>query len=367
MEKLLELRDIILIPSVLNGGYQGSKMDYFITDNSEVTGVARSLPIFTSPMEAIVDSINWKVWQDNGIKPILPRTEDLQTRLEACCYIFSAFSIQEVKNYFMSQDKRGGRNQFHICIDCGNGHDANLIDLCHRLKQLYGQQILLMVGNVAYPETIINYSKAGIDYIRVGISSGSLVNKNKYGFHYPMASLIRDICQVKQKACIGLKVPQIIADGGILNVSDILKAIAIGADYVMIGRQFANLIEAAGTIYRKDKDKKGEETLEEVKNPENLLNLSPAELETLDLVRQYYGNTTPEVQAMRAGYNNIEEWRKQNPRIKVSDSTWEWIKINKSISNWIEEFKDCVDYGFMMTNSVNWKNFKDNVKFGRCK
>lgn len=365
MEKLLELKDIALIPAVVNNGYQGEKLDYFITDRSEVTGMARSLPIFTSPMEAIVDSINWKMWQDNGIKPILPRTEDLQTRLDACCYIFSAFSIQEVKTYFINQDKRGGRNQFHVCIDCGNGHDSGLIDLCHKLKQHYGQQMLIMVGNISFPETFINYSKAGIDYVRVGMTSGSLVDKNKHGFHYPMASLIHDICQVRSKACVGLKTPAIIADGGITEISDILKAVAVGADFVMIGGQFASLIEAAGTIYRRETNTKGEEMIEEVKNPENLLRMTQDELQTLDLERQYYGNTDPEIQAIRAGFDNFEEWKKQNPRVKVSDTAWKWIKVDRSITDWISDFRDCVDYGFMMTNSTNWKDFKDRIKYGR--
>ena len=367
MEKLLELKDVALIPGTLNGGYQGSKINYFVVDNNEVTGMSRSLPVFTSPMEAVVDSNNWKMWQDNGIKPILPRTEDLKTRLEACCFLFAAFSIQEIKDYFVNQDKRGGQNQFHICIDCGNGHDSALLELCHRLKHHYGQQMIIMAGNIANPETYVNYAKVGVDYIRVGISGGSLVNKNKYGFHYPMASLLHDINMVKTKACVGLRTPLIIADGGIATVSDILKAVAVGADYVMIGRQFARLIEAAGTIYRKSKDQKGEEMIEEVKNPESLLRLTQVELIGLDLERQYFGNTTPEIQAMRAGYENLDEWRKQRPRIKVSDSAWEWIKIDQSISDWIQEFKDCVDYGFMMSGATNWKEFRDKVKYGRVR
>lgn len=367
MEKLLELRDVALIPGTINNGYQANKFDYFVVDRNEVTGMSRSLPVFTSPMEAIVDSNNCKMWQDNGIKPVLPRTEDIEIRLNACCYLFSAFSIQEVKNYFMNSDKRGGRNQFHVCIDCGNGHDIALLDLCHKLKQHYGQQMIIMAGNIANPETYINYAKAGIDYVRVGISGGSLVDKNKYGFHYPLASLLHDINMAKTKACVGLKTPLIIADGGISSVSDILKAIAVGADYVMIGRQFASLVESAGTIYRKTKDQKGEEIIEEVKNPESLLRLSQTELISLELERQYYGNTTPEMQAIRAGFNSLEEWRKESPRIKVSDSAWEWITIDKSISDWIQEFKDCVDYGFMMSGSLNWKEFKDKIKYGRIK
>ena len=89
MEKYLELSDVMLVPDNLNSGWTNSgKLDYFVLDDQEVTGVPKSLPIFTSPMEAIVGVDNWKVWQDSGIKPILPRTVELGTRLEACGFIF---------------------------------------------------------------------------------------------------------------------------------------------------------------------------------------------------------------------------------------------------------------------------------------
>lgn len=363
MEKLFELKDIALIPSSSNTGYR-SKINHLTVDSADVTGMSQSLPIFTSPMEAIIDSNNWKVWQDQGIKPVLPRTEELETRLAACCYIFSAFSIEEVRSNFLSQNRRSMQNQFHVCIDCGNGHDSNLLELGHRLKQLYGQQLILMAGNIGSPETYINYCKAGFDYVRVGMSGGSLVDRNKYGFYYPMGSLLYDITMVKSKACIGLKPVKIIADGGIRSQSDVMKCIALGADYVMIGREFSKLIEAAGTIYRKT-EKDGEEIMEEVRNPESLLNIPLVELVSLDLVRQYCGNTTPEIQAIRQGYRNIEEWKKQNPRIKISDSSWEWIKIEESLQDWIRDFKDCVDYSFMMSNAADYETFRKNVKFGR--
>lgn len=364
MEKLLELKEIALIPTAINyGKYQQSKINYLISDELEITGVSNTLPVITSPMESIIDSNNWKIWQDNGIKPILPRTEGLETRLSACCYIFSAFSIQEIKASFVDQDRRGGRNQFHICIDCGNGHDSNLLDLCHKLKQSYGQQMLIMAGNIFNPETYINYSKIGIDYVRVG-SGGSLVNKNKFGFHYPMASLLIDINNTKNKACIGLKTPKIIADGGISSISDILKALALGADYVMCGRQFSKLLEAAGTVYKKSKNQNGEEIIEEV-NLSSLTGITKEELIKLNLERQYYGNTSIEMQALRAGFNTVEDWVKKKPKIKLSDSTWEWVPVNNLISNWIIEFKNCTDYGFMMSGALNWKEFKDKVKYGR--
>ena len=364
MEKLLELEDITLIPSTTNKGWLGNKINYLVRDAQEVTGIADSLPIFTSPMESVVGIGNWKIYQDSGIKPVLPRTEDVVTRLDACCYIFSAFSAGEVKTYFIDQDRRGIQSQFHVCIDAGNGHEVGIINLGMKLKEKYGNQIILMGGNIANPETYLTYSKFGFDYVRVGISSGSTVDKNFYGFHYPSASLLEAIKMVKSKMLgRGSNQPKIILDGGIHCHSDILKAIALGADYVMIGREFVRLVEASGTLWKKMEGNKG--GVEEVPGPEQYYGMAGYELSDLGLLRQYSGNTTPEMQALRAGYKNVPDWKKGSPKVRVSDSEWSWVKVESSLPCWIQELKECIEYGFMMSDAASWEEFVKNVKYGR--
>lgn len=368
MEKLLELSDITLIPREINNGWELGKINYFVDAPEEITGVNKSLPIFTSPMEAIVGVDNWKVYQDQGIKPILPRTVDLPTRLDACGYIFSAFSIQEVIDNFLNCDLRGSQVQFHICIDSGNGHDTKLLDLGSKLKQLYRNQVILMGGNIANPQSYVSYSRNGFDYVRVGISSGSIVDKKKFGFHYPMASLLGSISQIKKSNKAQLRPVKVIADGGITCQSDVMKAIAMGADYVMIGKEFSKLLEASGTLYKRTtKQDPDSDTIEEVKNPEKLLSLTEAELDELNIVRQYFGNTTPEMQALRAGFTDISEWRQENPRIRITDSEWVWVKVTRSLRDWIKDFKECVSYGFMMSGATGWNEFKEKVLYGRIK
>ena len=222
-----------------------------------------------------------------------------------------------------------------------------------------------MGGNIGNPGTYLEYAKAGFDYIRVGIASGSLVNQDKFGFHYPMASLLSDIQNLKKGAGIGLRPVKIIADGGIYNHSSILKAIALGADYVMIGKQFASLLEAAGTIYRKIKSPEtGEEILDEVTGIDDFAH--PDELEVLDLIRLYQGNTTLEMQALRYGYSDVHGWKKSNNwKLRLVDSGSEWVKITSNLYQWLEDFKDIVKFGFMMSGASNWKEYKENIKIGK--
>ena len=359
MEKLLELDDIILYPSELNNGYQINKYNYGVLDDIDKIS---SLPIFTSPSDAIVDRNNWRIWSKEGIRPILPRTEDINIRLDGCQYIFAAFSLPEVKEHFISRGKRNSQYQFRVCIDCGNGGDIEIFNISTQLKKIYGQQINIMAGNLGNPKTYIDYCKAGIDYVRVGISSGSLVDYNRYGFYYPMAQLLIDIVGIRNTSCIGLKPTKIIADGGINNAVDILKCIALGADYVMCGRQFVRLIEAAGSIGRKSETT---DTYEEISKEEASRLLSKLGPKESKLKRLYCGNTTYEIQAKRAGYSNIDDWMDGGCKTKPTDSRTEWVTVNSTIKEWIVDMYDKFNYAFAMSNAVDWKTYKQNIKYGR--
>ena len=359
METLYELKDITLLPSVKNNGHLTGEI-YSVIDKDDNT---ESYPIFTAPMEAIVGKETVKSYIDHGIRPILPLTEPINLRLEWCQWIFCAFSLSEVKQHFLIQDKRSSRTQFHVCIDAGNGHDIEMLDICKKIKQLYSNQVLVMGGNIGVPEAYVEYCKAGFDYIRVGLNSGSLINRHKYGFHYPMASLLMGIKNIKTSTAVGLpKLTKIIADGGIEQPSDIMKAIALGADYVMIGREFARVLEAQGVVYKKTKVN-GKASMEEV-NPDTLIGMSGFNARNNCLRRQYFGNTCEETRAKRAGFQSVEDWKKTRPSVRVIDSSWEWIDIDCNLAEWTTDFQMCVYYGFMMTGSKNWLDYQKNVRYG---
>jgi hypothetical protein len=361
IEKLLELEDIVLYPSELNNGYQIPKYNFGVIDDLDKSS---SLPIFTSPSDAVVDKTNWRTWAKEGIRPVLPRTEDIDVRLDGCQYIFAAFSLPEVKEHFISRGKRNSQYQFRVCIDCGNGGDIEIFNTATQLKKIYGPQINIMAGNIGNPKTYINYCKAGIDYVRVGISSGSLVDYEKYGFYYPMAQLLIDILGLRNTSCAGLKCTKIIADGGIGNPVDILKCLALGADYVMGGRMFVRLIEAAGPIHRKALQD-GVEFMEEISREDAINSLSELGPKDAKLKRLYCGNTTYETQAKRAGYSNVDDWMDGGCKTKPSDSKIEWVSVSGTLKTWLLEMYDRFNYAFAMSNAVDWKTYKQNIKYGR--
>lgn len=217
----------------------------------------QKLPIFASPMSAIVNVENFHIWEMNGITPVLPRNIDYNIRYD---YLrqgkWVAFSLTEFENIFIKNDDFFEEVSVipHVLIDVANGHMQHLIEMCAYVKKCWGDNIVLMAGNIANPETYRDYCEAGIDFVRCSIGSGSCcTTASNTAIHYPIASLIDEINTIKcNRISNNQFTTKVIADGGIRNFSDVVKALALGADYVMIGGLFNSILESAGEFVSGD-------------------------------------------------------------------------------------------------------------------
>lgn len=228
--------DVTIVPKRVS--YKASRSECHPFDENNF------LPIFTAPMATVVNVENFELWEKNFIYPILPRNIDYNIRLD---YFkqgkWVAFSLTETENIInmfstgaISLSVKG-----KICIDIANGHMNKLIQLCKRIKSITND-IEIMTGNIANYETYKEYCDAKIDYVRVSIGSGAgCTTSSNTGIHYPIASLLDEINQVKGYT-------KVIADGGIRNYSDVIKALALGADYVMVGGLFSSFLESAAPM-----------------------------------------------------------------------------------------------------------------------
>ena len=207
------------------------------------------LPLFTAPMDTVVNSKNFGMFEDEMIHAILPRTESLTVRVENSIKgRWSAYSLNEFEKIFCDEKKILEYNgKIKALIDVANGHMKKIIDLVRATRNIYGNDVIIMAGNIANPSTYEEYAKVGIDYVRCSIGTGKCcISSSQLGVHVPMATLIDDIVTVKKTIENKYeKLPKIIADGGIRNYRDIIKALALGADYVMIGSVFAKMLESA--------------------------------------------------------------------------------------------------------------------------
>jgi IMP dehydrogenase len=140
-----------------------------------------------------------------------------------------------------------------LLIDTANGHSKMAINAVIRLKNFVGDSIHVMAGNVSTIEGFIALDTAGADSIRVGIGGGSMCTTRIVSGHgIPTLSSIINIREAKDKFNLNAG---IIADGGIRNTGDMVKAFAAGADAVMLGSMLAGTEEAPGDLYFK-KNKK---------------------------------------------------------------------------------------------------------------
>ncbi|MDB2451282.1 IMP dehydrogenase [Gammaproteobacteria bacterium] len=128
-------------------------------------------------------------------------------------------------------------------IDSAHGHSKNVVDTIKMIKkELPGIDII--GGNVATPEGALDLVKAGVDGVKVGMGPGSICTTRIIaGIGVPQITAILDIKEAIKKHDVG-----IIADGGIRFSGDIAKAIAAGADSVMLGGLFAGTEEAPGKV-----------------------------------------------------------------------------------------------------------------------
>lgn len=207
------------------------------------------LPLFTAPMNTVVDIKNFELFENEMIHAILPRTEKLETRVEFSVKgRWAAYSLSEFEKVFCDEtSKLDESNGIKALIDIANGHMQKSSDLVRAAKNIYGDNITIMVGNIANPRTYEEYARVGADYIRCSIGTGcGCLSSSNTSIHVPMVTLIDDIVAVREEIRgMYKKLPKIIADGGIRNYRDIIKALALGADYVMIGSVFAKMVESA--------------------------------------------------------------------------------------------------------------------------
>lgn len=366
-EVKLGYEDISIVPEVISD--IKSRKECFCWDGN------LKLPIFTAPMDGVIDLETSKTFNNCGINVVLPRTLPLDTRItqlySSVRNSFVSFSLNEVKDIFLSNG--GIEDQVHllryhieqqnrlwyVCIDIADGHMETLIETITNIKTKYGHKIVIMSGNIANPKTYELYEKAGCDYVRCNIGSGSgCTTASNVGVFYPTFSLIKETWEEKQKINGKCK---IIADGGIKGYRDIQKAL-IYADYVMIGGLFSKAIDSAGTpVYgRAYWNIFGKRIL----NPFKTLSrygkpVEPKDYENalkqikegkLDVWKQFYGMSTKVAQVRM----------NDNAKLKTSEGLVKPQKVEYSLTQWVQNETDYLRSAMSYTNSRTLEEYKNS-------
>lgn len=331
MNNLFTLDDIVLIPAVFSKIKHRSQCSPYIREHSLLPGTGSKLPLFTAPMSCVINDKNYTTFKINGINTIIPRNVDINTRLKLAKDTFVALGLEEFKTLINNNDSLPYK--MFILIDVANGHMEQLFVLSKLAKEKYGDNLVLMVGNIANPETYIAYSMIGVDYVRCGIGTSPVCTTSaNSGVHYPMGSLLEGIKEKKlYYGNKGIKFAKIVADGGFSNFDQINKALALGADFVMLGKIFAKAEEACGEII--DFPNYDEE-------------------ETVSRYREYYGMSTKRAQ---------KEFGKEGN--KTAEGITTLVQIDYTIAGWVDNFKHYLQSAMSYTDCVTLDEFKTKVQY----
>lgn len=356
------LNDIGLIPATISDIRHRSECNVYNDDNM--------LPIFTAPMNAVINEHNYQLFLDQKINTIIPRGVPISKRLDLCTKTFISLSLQEFETFFYRHAPYILENieiTAYICVDIANGHMRWLLDLCQKAKEKYGGQLLIMAGNIANPDTYVEYAKIGIDFCRVNIGTGfcCTTSSNATGFHYGAASLIKQIAdkkwEIKQSLitandlsinCIYKNTPFIVADGGLDSNDKIVKALALGADYVMLGKSFAQCEEACGDVVTKYIEQEQSITFQAGEMYDEPYYQTEIRKKTLPIqCRVYYGMSTHRAQK-ETGRNSLTS----------EEGIVTHVPIIYTLKNWVNQFENNLRSAMSYGNAKTLTDFK-NVKY----
>ena len=256
----LTFDDVTILPARTN-----VRPDTVSVQTTALKGLGISTPVFSAPMESVwTPELTCTLAEFGAIGPI---TRDLTLgQLEAAIMAICAHKIDLAK-YPMAALRNGrpvvvvSASPFDsakleylvthpdvdfIILDTVHPFNDEVIEAVARFSKMAPNRIA--VGNVATAEAAVEFCKYPIAALKVGLGPGSICTTREIsGIGVPQLEAIQEVARVAHAH----KVP-VIADGGIRTCGDIAKALAAGADTVMMGRLFAGTNEAAGECIERD-------------------------------------------------------------------------------------------------------------------
>lgn len=244
--KAITFDDVLLVPSY---NHHESRRIVDISSTDRLGKLTLSLPVMSSNMDTITESGMANFMHSKGGIGVLHRflsIEENIAQFKACtglAFVSIGCSSAELERAEALRDV--GAEYF--CVDVAHAHAKYVGKTLKRLREIVGSRCI-MAGNVATYAGADYLSSCGADIIKAGIGGGSVCSTRiKTGFGVPMLTCIQDCARADRS---------IVADGGLRTPGDIVKAIAFGADFVMIGGMLAGTEPTPGAVITKENGRK---------------------------------------------------------------------------------------------------------------
>ena len=241
-KETLTYDDVLLVPQYSD---IESRMEVDI-GNRLHKNIYLELPIISAPMDTVTEAIMAKTMDAFGALGIIHRYNSIEAQAD---FVRAAQPDREhivgaavgVTGEFKKRAnilfEAGARV---LCVDVAHGHHALVERAVKSLKDMFGDEAHIMAGNIATLEGFNDLADWGADSIRCNIGGGSICSTRiQTGHGVPGLHTIFECAKSDRDA-------KIIADGGIRFSGDIVKAIAAGADFVMVGSLLAGTDESPG-------------------------------------------------------------------------------------------------------------------------
>lgn len=325
LEEALTFDDIMLVPK------HSTVPSRKLPDTATQLGHQRlCIPIIASPMNTVTERDMAKAMSEIGASSVIHRYMSIKRQCEeyyqVSCYRRDVYmpwvAVGASGDYLERAQALHEMGARLFCIDVANGHSEICLDAVKALRKAFsGTETSIMAGNVCTGEGARNLEEAGVDVIRCGIGPGSMCTTRLVtGFGVPQVTAIQWCVDAVKNATI-------VADGGIRSSGDIVKALALGADAVMIGGLLAGTDETPGETIRDD--------------------------DTGQLYKHYHG------MASREGR---EDWfgREVSSYVPEGSSTKVWHKGEaKKI---VEGLNNSLKVGMSFTNAMTIKELREKAK-----
>jgi IMP dehydrogenase len=235
----LTFDDVLLIP-----GYNGIKSRGHVTTSIKIKGRVFDVPVVSSNMDTVTGLAMAKLMAASGGLALLHRFQSIDDNVKMFKAAGDAkhvgVSIGLGNDGMARAEALVAAGAEIVCVDVAHGHSKDVNVQVRQLKEKWGDNLLVIAGNVATYAGADYLAAAGADVIKVGIGPGSVcTTRIKTGYGVPQLTAILECSKVDRA---------VIADGGIRTPGDAVKALAAGADLVMLGGMLAGTEEAPGDL-----------------------------------------------------------------------------------------------------------------------
>ncbi len=245
IKESLTFDDVLLLPQF--SSVLPSDTDISINLTSKIS---LKVPFLSSAMDTVTESRMAIALARAGGIGIIHRNLDIKNQTKEVVKVKNKNLVVGAAVGTNKEDIKRAKNLIDngcdlIVVDTAHGHSKKVLETLSNLKRI-SKTISICVGNIATGEAAKSLYNAGADIIKVGIGPGSICTTRMVsGIGVPQISAIMEVKRVLKKKKI-----KIISDGGIKFSGDIVKAIAAGADAIMMGSIFAGTDESPGKKFR---------------------------------------------------------------------------------------------------------------------